>query len=204
MVRYGGNAVIASGVSSALYFLGVISLSCAVDAHAGWSLVGGPQMSKARYRHTATLLRDGRLLVAGGATAGTSDQITAAAEILDPDVGRWTDAGTMITARYQHTAVLLPDGRVFVAGGRDRSSTEIFDPNALSWSPGPMMSQPRANHTSTLLRDGRVLICGGEEAGSSTTSTEIFDPANGKIVRAPSMGVPRSSHAAALLSDGRV
>ena len=70
-------------------------------------------MSRARGASTATLLRDGRVLVAGGHSGGSQ----ASAELYDPVTGSWTATGEMIGARQFHTATLLPDGDVLVAGG---------------------------------------------------------------------------------------
>ncbi len=92
-------------------------------------------MHRARIRHTATLLRDGRVLLAGGFAA----EVTASAEIYDskngdPKKGSFTETGSMSTERCKHTAGLLPDGRVLIAGGSDSrgwnsnlSSAEIYD-----------------------------------------------------------------------------
>ena len=92
-------------------------------------------MAEARYFATATLLPDGTVLVAGGAShSGT----LASAELYDPGSGSWTATGSMITPRLFHTATLLPDGRVLVAGGsRDDlrlASAELYDRGSGSWT----------------------------------------------------------------------
>lgn len=82
--------------------------------------------------------------------------------------GTFTAAGSLTTARSFHTATLLLDGRVLIAGGQNDasasllSSTEIYDPVARTFTPGPNMTVGRAEHTATLLADGRVLIIGGD------------------------------------------
>jgi hypothetical protein len=73
-----------------------------------------------RVSHTATLLRDGRVLIVGG----RGEKVNAVAEIFDPKTLRFTPTGSLRTARYKHTAGLLPDGRVLVAGGSDERDLE--------------------------------------------------------------------------------
>jgi len=81
----------------------------------------------------------------------------------------------MATARVTHTATLLTDGRVLVAGGSADPSAEIYDPKTGTFSPTGSMSEARGAHTATLLTDGRVLMAGG----SKNHSAEIYDPAAG-------------------------
>jgi hypothetical protein len=92
-----------------------------------WSATQG--MVAPRESHTATLPPDGRVLVAGGeGDASTSAGFAlASAELYDPVSGTWSATASMAAARREHTATLLPDGRVLVAGGTD-GSAEIYDP----------------------------------------------------------------------------
>ena len=83
-----------------------------------WSSTGS--MATARQYHSATLLSDGKVLVAGG---GSSSGILASAELYDPAVGTWSSTGSMATARENHSATLLPDGKVLVAGGYANGSS---------------------------------------------------------------------------------
>ena len=152
----------------------------------GWSAAGGlNSMSNARHSHTATLLADGRVLVAGG----TANLTTAVGptEIYDPDTGAWSSAGTMITPRFSHEAVLLPDGKVLVVGGTDGdnvlSSAEIYDPTAGptgTWSAvSYAMSTPRMFHTATLLLTNKVLVAGGSSTGSNVlNSAQLYNATN--------------------------
>ncbi len=80
-------------------------------------------------RVTATLLADGKVLVAGG-----GPPTLPAAELYDPDTGTWSATAKMLAVRVNHTATLLPDGKVLIAGGGDRagliSSAELYDPGS--------------------------------------------------------------------------
>ena len=88
--------------------------------------------------------------------------------------------GSLSEARFEHTATLLADGRVVVAGGArgpyTLSSVEVFDPKTGAWSSGPSMTSARSEHTATLLADGRTLITGGQDKGAAHDSTETLDP----------------------------
>ena len=94
----------------------------------------------------------------------------------------------MVDGRQQHTATLLPDGRVFIAGGywsdgqnwRVLSATEMYDPATGDFSPVGSMGAAREGHGAPLLDDGRVLIVGGEDIGNSggfaVTSAVLYQP----------------------------
>jgi N-acetylneuraminic acid mutarotase len=84
--------------------------------------------------------------------------------------GTWTLAGNLNTARYAHTATLLTNGQVLVAGGYDQNgqplaSAELFNPRTNMWSPTGSMNVPRIGHTATLLPNGEVLVAGGWDNG---------------------------------------
>ena len=93
--------------------------------------------------------------------------------------GTWTPTSNMPEPRVLHTATLLGDGRVLVAGGLGDggilASAEVYDAVANTWKPTGDLVQARARHTATLLGDGRVLVVGGP----STTLTEVYDPSAG-------------------------
>jgi hypothetical protein len=179
-----------------------------------WSATGS--LSTARENHTATLLPDGRVLVAGGFNS-TSFTLSSA-EIFDPAAnggeGAWSPTGSMGTSRYSHTATLLTNGRVLVAGRPStNTSAEIFDPAANggegAWSATGSLNNSRYRHTATRLDSGLVLVAGGNGGGGGyLTSAEIFDPAaNGGVgtwFNTGALSNARTQYAATLLTNGRV
>ncbi len=167
-------------------------------------------MNSVRGQHTATVLNDGRILVAGGGTAGI---MFATAEIYDPATSRWTATGSMASARKQHTATLLTDGRVLVTGGLTTGSAlataEIYNPAAGTWSSAGAFSSgfARMQHSATRMNDGRVLVAGGNDTTTfvPTATVEIYDPTTNTWSAGPVLpGGNRFDHAAVLLQDGRV
>jgi hypothetical protein len=130
-----------------------------------WSY--GPTLVQDRFRHTATLLRDGTLLITGGYSSAERKTL-ATAERYDPATGLFTLLkSTMSDGRMDHTATLLPDGRVLMAGGwssvkgRTVASVDIFDPASNTFVAAAPLSASRHEHGATLLPDGTVLISGG-------------------------------------------
>jgi large repetitive protein len=172
-------------------------------------------MAVARAFHTATLLSDGRVLIAGG-NPGTwkyDCQCLASAEIYNPKTGTFSHTGPMATARAWYTATRLVDGRVLVAGGADPygtmyASAEIYDPKTGTFTPTGPMTEGRVFHAAVLLPDGRVLVEGGGtdyENVHFLASAELYDPKTGTWAATGSMAAGRNSQTAtSLLTDGRV
>jgi Big-like domain-containing protein/putative Ig domain-containing protein/galactose oxidase-like protein/Kelch motif protein len=176
-----------------------------------WTATGS--MTTARTNFTATLLPNGTVLVAGGMTTTyvnsvLGSQIVASAEIYDPVAGTWTPTANMAYARWNHTATLLPNGTVLVAGGGGApflASAEIYDPVAETWTSTGSMANPRGQHTATLLPNGTVLVASGQTNNTDlTTSAEIFDPGTGLWTVTGSLIAARALHTATLLPNGTV
>ncbi len=157
-----------------------------------------------RDNETATLLRDGRVLVTGGISPRV-DPPLASAETYDPRTGRWTATGSLRYGRAGAAAVLLPDGRVLVAGGglsddQGGRTAELYDPRSGRWqSTGPMARAIRRSRTAAaVLRDGTVLVGGGGGA-------QLYDPRSGRWTALATRGLiwPHAVEAVAL-RDGRV
>jgi N-acetylneuraminic acid mutarotase len=168
-------------------------------------------METGRINHTATLLANGRVLVAGGFGAGPV--VLGTAELYDPVSGTWSSAASMGVPRAKHVAVRLLDGTVLVAGGQlangpPTASAEIYHPSSDTWTSTEPMSVARLNFTATVLLDGRVLVTGGvggDGRGVAVEkSAEIYDPLVGQWESAGKMANRRFSHAAVRLADGRV
>ncbi len=170
-------------------------------------------MTTTRENHTATLLADGRVLIAGG--NDSRRHAVASAELYDPKTGTFSPTGSMAIARGYHTATLLADGRVLIAGGDPAAwgsvgpphhSAELYDPKTGTFTAtGSLMTGGRAYHVATLLADGRVLITGGSDANGDLASAEMYDPKTGTFSPTGSMTAARHrTTTATLLADGRV
>jgi hypothetical protein len=165
-----------------------------------------------RSDHTATVLQDGRVLVTGGSPAPPSATPWSSAELFDPGTGTFTLTAPMTRTRVDHTATLLADGRVLLAGGWDGTETlsaaELFDPATGAFTPTGSMTSRRTLHAAVRLLDGRVLVAGGTMEGPLETaplaSAELYDPATGTFSALPDMATPRNGLSATRLRDGRV
>lgn len=193
-----------------------------------WMITG--ILNVPRFLHTATLLQDGRVLIAGGEDALVCllnpcpllEGGLRSSEVYNPSIGNFSITGDMAEARTGHTATLLTNGKVLITGGGNNfytfDSAEVYDPATGLFSPtANRMSIPRAGHTATLLSNGKVLIAGGSIEGGNITSSELFgdetvlinaaelyDPISNTFSPTGNLIDARVGHVAVLLSNGKV
>jgi len=167
-------------------------------------------MTVPRYSHTATLMPDGRVLIAGGnmlCYLGYPSCLRPdRAEVYDPASGTFTPTGSMTTA-FTTGAVLLPDGRVLIAGygtTQTMASVELYDPATGNFTDAGKPTTLTAVYSASLLSDGRVLLAGPAGTPVLVYSAELYDPVAGTF--SPVANWPRqdSWYPVAVLADGRV
>lgn len=163
-------------------------------------------MLDSRWDHTAVLLPNGKVLVTGGEHVGLLDnQLLDRSELFDPDTGTWSATGRMSRQRSEHTATLLPSGKVLMVGGSGiGTSAELYDPVGGTFTAAPAMAELRRNHSAVLLPTGQVLVAGGEWDGTTFDSTELYDPSANQWAAGQPMLSPRYGHAATLLTNGKL
>ena len=169
----------------------------------------GGDMSDGRTDTTATLLPSGKVLVAGGYH---SDHALKSADLYDPATNTWAMGAAkppdMNGVRAYHTATLLPNGKVLVAGGFDGGSelatVELYDPATNTWATGaakpPDMGAVRSSNTANLLPNGKVLLVGK----TSGAGDELYDPVANAWSSGPSLAADRQQHTATSVCTGRV
>jgi hypothetical protein len=184
----------------------------------------GP-LNDARTGHTATLLPDGSVLVAGGDDGHGHSLATL--ERWDPATGRFERVGSLGTRRYDHSATLLDGGEVLFAGGRHKNyalqdwwstfnldTVERFRPVEGGFADAAPLPAGASRHSATRLRDGRVLVVGGTREGlldyaPLARSALLYAPALDTwtplaATTPPAALEARGEHTATLLPDGRV
>lgn len=170
-------------------------------------------MATPRYSHTATLLENGDILVAGGSSSAITGAPLASAELYNPATGAFSPAGNMSTAHANHSATLLMDGKVLIAGGSSQISdakdsvtavAELYDPSTNTFTATGPLQTPREFHGATRLQNGDVLFAGGDDGSNVLNSTELYGSENGSFTVADPMSTPREGFTAALLASGNV
>jgi WD40 repeat protein len=177
------------------------------SAAATGSITPAGEMLQPRSGHTATLLPDGRVLIAGGMRR--NQDFYRSAELYDPATGKFQVTGEMSIGRVGQVAVLLSTGKVLIAGGwvgqGGTDSAELYDPSSGKFTTISKMTVPRGRPSATVLPSGHVLIAGGEvRDNESLASAEIFHVKTLSFQPTGSMHHARISHTATLLDDGRV
>ena len=206
-----GTVLIAGGITSWGTFINggftsgptVILKSAEVYDPSTGTFTSTTDMIKARYSYTATLLADGRVLIAGGWSPKGMDQVMeTSAELYDPFTGSFTLTGSMTTGRAEHTATLLPDGKVLITGGAAGKSAELYDPCSGSFAATGDRTLDWAD-TATLLANGKVLITGCTGA-CGVRATEIYDPSTGTFTGTGELMTEQPLPTATLLMNGDV
>jgi len=194
-----------------------VLLGIAFASAKGQTFAPTGSMTTARLQHTATLLQNGKVLIAGGMVSNSSG--LASAELYDPVTGTFTPTENMTTRRREHTATLLPDGKVLIAGGDTGApdyvplaSAEFFDPETETFTRTGDMNQARLGQSANLLATGKVLITGGvagpSPQGPILADAELYDPATGTFTVAGAYATGGTvcdfCPPDVLLADGRV
>lgn len=169
--------------------------------------------------HTATLLPNGQVLVAGGLSRSSSSGEYGCecdvfgefsqAWLYDPVSNTWSPAAPLARARADFTATLLPTGHVLAAGGGGAAggTAELYDPEINTWSPAAPMTIGRRDHSATLLPSGQVLVAGGgapDGASGRAIPSELYDPASNRWSRVGATRESRTWHTTTLLPSGKV
>ena len=167
-----------------------------------WVLTGS--LNTARQNHTATLLRNGKLLVAGG--SDDNGTVLASAELYDPTTGTWSLTGLMTAPHAGHFAFALPSGAVLVIGGdqpccQTNITAELYDPDTGTWSPAGNRGPIVGIIVATMLQTGKVLVI---DAIPYTADTWLYDPAQQAWSQASVGQVYRQYPDVTLLQDGKV
>lgn len=204
-----GQVLVAGGIQSFSTFGNIASTELYNPTNGTWT--ANNPMTTSRYGHTATLLGNGKVLVTGGQAHDSTGYTTlASAELYDPNLGLWTLTGTMPNAHMFHTATLLTNGWVLVAGGEDNNGSSLTNADLYNsasglWTKTGSMTTQRSSHTATLLPDGKVLVAGGFDGSFNLlASAELYDPALGTWTATEAMIARRAGAVAMLLTNGLV
>ncbi len=178
----------------------------ATPAKGDYPFTSTGSLRTARFGHTATLLPNGKVLVAAGQNIypdetgefGHFDDLTSA-ELYDPATGLWSPTGNSLISGINHTAILLPNGKVLFTAGA------LYDPATRTWSLTGSLGTAHQGATTTLLANGKVLVAGGSDYnGILLRSAELYNPAAGTWSSTGSLGTARRGATATLLSNGKV
>jgi len=173
-----GSALVAGGIDASSKSLATAEV---YDPYTNSWHSAGPMSEPHGSGLTATLLQDGRVLVAGG---GTTSYSVASADLYDPTTNTFSPAAPMSVPRFEATAALMPNGMVLVAGGYDLrlnicfGSAELYDPLANAWNSAGSMATPRYASKAAALLDGRAIQVGGIHCAGSwpvLASAELFE-----------------------------
>jgi hypothetical protein len=197
-------------------FFGIASSAPIAMAQSKGSFARTGDMMTARSQHTATLLPNGKVLIAGGSsTARLEESLLASAELYDPVTGTFSATGNMTTRRRLHSATLLPDGKVLITGGYgaaappgNLASAELYDPSSGTFTATGNMLTAQGWHSANLLGNGKVLITGGFTVYPNLANAELYDPPTGTFAATgsyvPTRFICDFCPPSILLADGKV
>jgi hypothetical protein len=181
----------------------------------GFTATGSLSHTRA-FGYTATLLLDGRVLIAGGFDMSSSGSAALkSAEVYDPATGKFTPTGSMIFDRQGFSSTTLPDGSVLIAGGENgqygpnrkpASTAELYDPGSGTFTPTGSTPADFYGLDATPLLDGRVLVLGFTNGadGSFSGASELYDAASGAFTATGSLPDPRVWYSVTRLRGGKV
>lgn len=218
-----GKVLVAGGTGGSSPLSPGLATAALYDPATGaWTAAAS--MHEARWGHSAVLLANKKVLVAGGTTVRSGDSVRAlrSAETYDPATNAWTTVAAMTDARTGHPAVVLGGGRVLICGGTAPISghheaalafAELYNPDANSWTPTGSLAEPRSRHQATSISATKVLVVGGATPGApgdgtfdpfSALTAELFDLATGGWTTMPARPGGRGLHRAVPLGAGKV
>jgi hypothetical protein len=192
------------------FWLSLILLGCVQASENTGSLSSFVTMNLPRAGHTATLLADGKVLIAGGCIAqGCETKLTASAELYDPAQQTFRDTGPLQVARVGHRALRLASGDVLILGGWAGAETtaiiERYSVQRGRFETAGELLEPRDGFTATVLHNGKILVTGGYNGTMNRlASAELYEPVTQTSHRVAAMSTARMAHTASLLPDGRV
>ncbi|MES2659581.1 MAG: kelch repeat-containing protein [Verrucomicrobiota bacterium] len=193
-----------SGAMTALFsgiLLGLGFAALPTKAQAARAFFNTGQLAEGRNSHTATVLANGKVLLAGGKGAVNNAAISSA-EIYDPATQSSVLTGSLAAPRVGHRAVLLPNGKVLVAGGI--ATAEIYNPATGTWQDASPLEDPFVANSCTVLANGKVLVVGGTDTTTQTAKAKLYDPQANSWTTTGSLATVQGGRSAVLLSDGRV
>jgi N-acetylneuraminic acid mutarotase len=197
--------ILTSVLKPMVVLLGLLTAAVPATAQGSGTWAHTGSLNLPRLGHTATLLANGQVLVAGG--EDSQSHLIAAAELYNPATGTWAVTGSLVTPRIDHTATLLANGDVLIAGGVSTGYTataELYNPSTGQWTVTGSMTVARAFAGAALLRNGQVLMAGGSNLdGTSNTTAELYTPVTGKWTATTDLPAGREAPAT-LLTNGNV
>jgi hypothetical protein len=213
LIAYGSNS---SSYTEATGYVGLSSVEVYDPGTGKFTEIEGDD-GVGIFGHTATLLPNGTVLLAGGFLNSVWDYGGSLSDngagLYDSNTGQFSNTGSMTANRGDDKATLLASGKVLIAGGSSMDQTgpglasaELYDPASGAFSPTGNMTDARFMHTAVLLNNGKVLIAGGAISNTAAplATAELYDPSTGAFTNSGPMTIGREQHTATLLADGRV